>query len=306
MAAGRDSEICDAAAAVGPLLGEAACRAAMLEIDATLALLDERRFACRELESRLCADLGEDSDACAIVREEIPRFPFEQCEMMLREYGAVLDQLRRMEAQNAPLSGELWGRLLGGSPPSAGPEDAAVALVVFSDYLCPACRGAAETIAVLREHYEGLSLRIVMREFPLDFHGTVAALAAEASLEAHAQGRFWEMHDALFAAQGNLLDRAAVDRVAESAGLDMEAYRAAMDERRWRTAVEADVALGGETLLSGTPTFFLDGKQWTVDWSRPESCIDLLDEALRAAAATPESTPESEPESEPEPDATEP
>ncbi|MBI5489945.1 MAG: thioredoxin domain-containing protein, partial [Deltaproteobacteria bacterium] len=286
-AAGRDSPTCEAVRAASRLLGEPACRAALGDIDAALALLDERRFACRQLESRLCADIGEDSDSCSLVRAQTPRLSFEECEEMLAAYEDVLLELRAMEARNAPVAPELWERITAASPAAFGPLDAPVVLVVFSDFLCPACAMAADALRTVREHYADSPLRIVVRGFPLPMHGSIARLAAEAALEAAAQDRFWEMHDALFAAQRDLASRADLDRLAADVGLDAVAFANAMDQHLWETAVDADMALGNEVLLEGTPTFLLDGRRLNVDFSDPENFFAPLDEALRSAGQSP-------------------
>ncbi|MBI5499381.1 MAG: DsbA family protein [Deltaproteobacteria bacterium] len=286
-AAGRETPTCQSVRTVSRFLGEPACRAALGNIDAALALLDERRFACRELETRLCADIGPDTESCRMVREQTPSFPFEQCDQMLADYDQVLEQLRDMEAGFAPLETGLWSRIIAPSPASFGPPDARVVLAVFSDFLCPACARAADTVRALRERYAGSSLRIVVRGFPLSMHGSIARLAAEAVLEAAAQGRFWEMHDALFGDQGSLESRADLDRLAADAGLDAAAFANAMDQHLWASAVDADLALGDEARLRGTPTFYLDGRPLSVDFSDAEEFFAPLDEALRAAGESP-------------------
>ena len=105
---------------------------------------------------------------------------------------------------------------LGG--PSMGPATAKVTLVEFSDFQCPFCSRAVPTLQRIAADYP-TEVRILFRHNPLSFH-TNAALAAEAAVAAEAQGKFWEMHDKLFANQ-QALDRPSLDRYAQELGLDL-------------------------------------------------------------------------------------
>ena len=87
--------------------------------------------------------------------------------------------------------------------PSKGPEDAPITLVEFSDFECPFCVRVLPTIEQVQQTY-GDQVRIVYRQFPLNAIHPNAQLSAEASLCADAQGKFWEMHDAIFEARGDL------------------------------------------------------------------------------------------------------
>ena len=103
----------------------------------------------------------------------------------------------------------------------------------------------------------GKVVRVVFRQFPLSFHQD-AMPAAQASLAARAQGRFWDYHDLLFA-NNDKLDRASLEGYAQKLGLDMKAFKKALDEAIYKAAVEADFALGGETGVQGTPSMFING-----------------------------------------------
>lgn len=140
-----------------------------------------------------------------------------------------------------------------------GPDDAPVTLVEYGDFECPYC-GRAEP--VLRELVAdfGDELRFVFRHLPLaDVHPR-APLAAEAAEAAAAQGNFWEMHDLLFAHQDAL---APVDlvRYAEELGLDVERFRSELRRRAYAPRVAEDVTTADESGVSGTPTFFINGKR---------------------------------------------
>ena len=102
-------------------------------------------------------------------------------------------------------------------------------------------------------------MRFVFRQFPLSFHQQ-AHLAAQASLAAHAQGKFWEYHDLVFKNQ-NALGRDALEGYAKELGLDMVAFAKALDEETYKAAVDAELELGQEVFVSGTPTMFVNGKR---------------------------------------------
>ena len=95
--------------------------------------------------------------------------------------------------------------------PSKGAKDALVTIVQFSDYQCPFCSRVEPTMDKVLEEYKG-KVRVVWRDFPLDFHQN-AMPAAIAAREAGAQGKFWEMHKKLFENQRQL-DRASLEKYA--------------------------------------------------------------------------------------------
>ncbi|HEY3358561.1 MAG TPA: DsbA family protein [Polyangia bacterium] len=144
-----------------------------------------------------------------------------------------------------------------GSSPVRGAATALITIVAFMDYQCPYCGRAEATLADLRTRF-GKDLRIVCKHNPLAFHSH-AALAAEAALAARAQGRFWQMHDKLFANQA-ALERADLERYATEIGLDLRRFRAALDARTYKAAVEADQQLAQRFGARGTPTFYVNGR----------------------------------------------
>ncbi|MGP0103755.1 MAG: Na+/H+ antiporter NhaA [Solirubrobacteraceae bacterium] len=140
-----------------------------------------------------------------------------------------------------------------------GAEDAPVTLVEYGDFECPYC-GKAER--VIRELLASLDedVRYVWRHLPLgDVHPN-AQVAAEASEAAAAQGRFWEMHDTLLRHQGDL--RAShIAKYATEIGLDAERMIDELHRREYAARVSEDVASADESGVSGTPTFFINGRR---------------------------------------------
>ena len=147
-----------------------------------------------------------------------------------------------------------------GNGPSFGPANAPVTIVEFSDFQCPFCSRVIPTIKKIKETYAS-KVRVVWRNYPLPFHAQ-APLAAEAALAAHAQGKFWEMHDKLFENQ-RALDRPSLEKYASELGLDLARFKADLDSGRYKSAVNADVAYGNSLPGGGmgTPTFFINGRK---------------------------------------------
>jgi protein-disulfide isomerase len=143
------------------------------------------------------------------------------------------------------------------SGPARGPASAVVKIVEFSDFQCPYCAALAKTLAdVLRQY--GDRVRLVFRQFPLERIHPDAVKAAEASLCASDQGRFWEMHDQLF--RGGPLSEPDVVKKAAEAGLAMREFQACLSSGTASERVRADVNAGTALGISSTPSFFVNGR----------------------------------------------
>lgn len=145
-----------------------------------------------------------------------------------------------------------------GSSPVRGPAAAPITLVLFADFQCPYCARFEGTVAQLRAHY-GDKLRIVWKDAP-DAEHSDALGAHEAARAAGEQGRFWEMHDKIVA-NPYLLDRATMERYAEELGLELEKFRSALAEGRFRRAIQEDTEYGASLAgPAGTPIVFVNGR----------------------------------------------
>ncbi len=143
--------------------------------------------------------------------------------------------------------------------PARGARDAAVTIVAFTDFECPFCRRGAATIERLREAYPG-QVRVVLRQYPLAMHPH-AALASAISLEAYAQGGeelFWRVHDRLFELEE--MDRDLLFHLAQQVGVDRGRLDQALADGRHDGAIAADIALAEQLGVTGTPTFFVNGR----------------------------------------------
>src|SRR6185369_13711414 len=156
-------------------------------------------------------------------------------------------------AANKPLAPELQASIAKGNAGAFGPADAKVTVVEFSDFQCPYCSRAATAVDQVKEKY-GTRVRFVFRQFPLPMHENARG-AAEAALAANAQGKFWQFHDKAFQNQGKLT-RDGLEGIAKDAGLDVPAFKKALDSKTFAADVDADVKLGESVAVNGTPTMF--------------------------------------------------
>jgi protein-disulfide isomerase len=141
--------------------------------------------------------------------------------------------------------------------PIKGPEKAQVTLVEFSDFQCPFCKRVNPTLAEIEKAYPS-KVRIAFKHLPLPMHpqAVPAAIASEA---ARRQGKFWQMHDRLFADQQSLNDETFV-KYAREIGLDVERFEKDLASPELRAKVEADSLEASKLGVNGTPGFFINGR----------------------------------------------
>jgi Na+/H+ antiporter NhaA len=140
-----------------------------------------------------------------------------------------------------------------------GPLDAPVTVVEYGDFECPFCGQAEEVVRELLADF-GDSVRYVWRHLPLTDVHPHAQLAAEAAEAAAEQGRFWEMRDLLFARQDALKVRDLLDHAREI-GLDVDTFKESLHKRHGAHRIAADVESADLSGVSGTPTFFINGRR---------------------------------------------
>lgn len=140
--------------------------------------------------------------------------------------------------------------------PCKGPADAKVTIIEFSDFQCPFCGRVEPTLKSLEDKY-GKDLRLCWKNNPLPFHKH-AQKAAEASLAANAQGKFWEMHDKMYANQ-KTLDPENLIKYAEELGLDMAKFKADLDGETYKAQINKTKAQAAQFGARGTPAFFING-----------------------------------------------
>lgn len=164
-----------------------------------------------------------------------------------------------------------------GEAPVKGAKTAPVTIVEWSDFQCPFCARVVPTLSQVQKEY-GDKVKVVFKHLPLPMHSKApgAHAAAEA---AHRQGRFWEMHDRIFSAQ-NQLDPDQFVVYATEMGLDVDRFKRDVASAEVEQRIAGDVAEGSEVGVSGTPSFFINGR--FLSGAQPyESFKRMIDEALR-------------------------
>jgi Na+/H+ antiporter NhaA len=158
-----------------------------------------------------------------------------------------------------------------------GGGDATVTLVEYGDYECPYCGQAERVIRELLVSF-GHDVQYVWRHLPLSDVHTYAQTAAEAAEAAHAQEKFWEMHDRLLEHQDELGVTDLV-RHAEAIGLDVERFSDELRRRVYAPRIAEDVASADASGVAGTPTFFINGRRHYGAYD-----LETLTETVKAAS----------------------
>jgi len=143
-----------------------------------------------------------------------------------------------------------------GASPAQGPVGAPITLIEFSDYECPFCKAAALIVKQVQERYP-TQLRLVYKNFPLEAHPQ-AKPAAEATMCAAEQGKFWEYHQKLFEKTPQI-GAAQLSSIAGEAGLDEAQFEECLSSHRSTAVVQADLDAGKKAAVTGTPSFFVNG-----------------------------------------------
>lgn len=164
--------------------------------------------------------------------------------------------------------------------PSRGPADAPVTIVEFSEYQCPFCARVTPTLKALEQKY-GSKIRFVFKDFPLQNH-LQAPKAAEAAHCAGDQGKYWELHDRLFANQ-QLLQVPELKKHAAAVGLDQAAFDQCLDSGKHTAIVQADIDQGSQMGVGSTPTLYINGRM--VTGAQPQAVFESIidDELVRTS-----------------------
>jgi protein-disulfide isomerase len=181
-------------------------------------------------------------------------------------YAALTKNAKAEKSADAPAAAQQPRRLPDpkavyqvpvGNSPIKGPSDALVTIVEFSDFQCPFCSRVEPTVTQIHQTY-GKDVRVIFKQNPLPFHQN-AGPAAEASLEARDQGKFWEMHEKLFANQ-QALEKDKLEGYAKELGLNVAKFKTALETNKHKAEIDADQKLARDLGASGTPSFFINGR----------------------------------------------
>lgn len=201
--------------------------------------------------------------------------PYEAFKKILDEEIAKTDKLLKSGTKLEDLYGKLVGKgkeiippppmdpkvndIQVGDSPVKGDKNAKIMIVEWSDFQCPYCSRIGGPLKELIAKYPK-QVAMSFKQFPLSFHKQ-AFKAAEASLAAHAQGKFWEMHDILFQNM-KALGEDKLELYAQQLGLDMEKFKADMSSSKYAAQVKAEMKEGSKIGVRGTPSIYVNGRKW--------------------------------------------
>ncbi len=180
-----------------------------------------------------------------------------------------------------------------GASPSRGNPNALVTMVEFGDHQDPYSARVKPTLEALQKSY-GTDLRLVWKDYPLPFH-TQAEPAAELAAEARAQKGdlvFWQVHDAMLDSQAHLTNPDLL-ALARRFGLDDGKVSTAILTKKYTTTISGDTSLAVRSGVTGTPTFFINGRRLVGAQSEPSFRLVIDDELTAAKAAVASGTPPS-------------
>ena len=168
--------------------------------------------------------------------------------------GSPIRQANANPPAAAPAGADQIFKVAVGDAPVKGDADAKVTIVEWSDFQCPFCGRVVPTLVQIEKNY-GSDVRIAFKQNPLPMHPN-APYAARASLAAHKQGKFWQMHDKLFEANNSRgadgLNADKVDQMARDLGLDMEKFKADANAPETAQIIAADQAQASKLGANGT------------------------------------------------------
>ena len=212
-----------------------------------------------EVEAFYNARKSPETPALELVRDQVVQAI--NAEKSQKLFESMLDELRaasRVEkrlpdVRPPPL------QLIADHSPRLG-DGEAVQVIEFSDFECPYCSRAADTMRELKNRYAGKPVQFVFRHFPLSFHPN-ARPAAEFAQCAHEQEKFWSMHDAIFAAQREL-SPTKLKELAGQAGVDTGKLDECLASGRAGKLIDQDMQKAGEAGVGGTPSFYINGQSF--------------------------------------------
>ena len=166
--------------------------------------------------------------------------------------------------------------------PVQGAAGAPVTIVEFSDFQCPFCSRLIPTLKQVEKKY-GDQVKVVFRQYPLNIHEN-AQKAAEAALCANDQGKFWELHDAMFGDQSGLAVGGLKFKATKIAGLKTEEFNSCLDSGKHAPEVKKDLAAGTAAGVSSTPAMFVNGR-FILGAVPLDDITKVIDDELKRSAA---------------------
>jgi protein-disulfide isomerase len=247
------------------LAGSALAQNPLESLDMTGYTAVQKRILAQVLQTQNCscgcnwsiAKCREDDPKCGVSRQLL--------NLVIKDLKAGMDDkqiiadLKEHESMPPPVLDDPVTINIQGDP-MIGPENARVTIVEFSDFQCPYCAAAVVQAKMILDKFPN-DVRLVFKQFPLDNHSQ-SYLAAQSAVAAHAQGKFWEMHNKLYA-NYKLISPQAILLWAKEIGLDMKRFVDDVDSGKYKQAVENEVKQGETAGVQGTPSFFFNGRRYS-------------------------------------------
>lgn len=255
----------------------------VIEREAERRGMSRQDLIAQEVDAKVASVPAAEVDAFYEKGKAQIRQPKDRVEGQIRSYLAMERFVETLtQADDVQILTEPFRVSVDAVGPSKGADDAAVTIVEFSDFECPYCKQTTSVLDRLIDSH-GDRVRLVYRQYPLDSIHPHARKAAEASLCAQEQGRFWDMHDRMFVSQRSL-GIEGLKALALDIGLDTEAFSSCLDSGRHGDAVEVDFQAGQKLGVERTPAFFINGRYMS---GAPtyEALVDIVEQELARVGA---------------------
>jgi protein-disulfide isomerase len=242
-------------------------RRKLIEVEAKKRGLGPEGLLKQEVDSKITEPSDDEARGYYLALRNQTSLPFEQVKSQAKQLlrAAEIEQAREKYVDSLRDKAEVSILL---RPPSVhvaydparveGDAGAPVTIVEFADFQCPFCGRIQPALKDVLAKYRG-QVKLAYRDFPLSQIHAHAEMAAEASRCALVEGKYWQMHDAMFADQSQL-GEAALVKTAVGLGLDRNSFESCLKSGKYRAAVQQDFQAGSEAGVNATPTFFINGE----------------------------------------------
>lgn len=242
-------------------------RKKLVELEAKKRGISSEELLKQEVDARITEPSDDEAKGYYLAARSQTTLPFDQVKAQVKQLlrGAEIQQAREKYADS--LRDKLQVAILL-QPPAIqvaydparlkGDPGAPITIVEFADFQCPFCNRVEPMLKDVLAKYPG-KVKLAYRDFPLAPIHPHAELAAEASRCALAQGKYWEMHDAMYADQAKL-DEVALVQNAAGLGMDEKSFASCLKSGKYKEPVQQDLQAGSEAGVNATPTFFVNGE----------------------------------------------
>lgn len=267
-----------------------AIRKKLIEVEAKKKGLSTEELLKQEVDSKIAEPTDDEAKGYYLAVKNQTTLPFEQIKSQVKQLlkTAEVQQAREKFADSLRERIEVSILL---PPPSVqvaydsarvkGNAGAPITIVEFADFQCPFCGRVQPLLKDVLGKYKG-KVKLAYLDFPISQIHQHAEAAAEASRCALALGKYWEMHDAMFADQSKL-DEASLVKTAAGLGMDQNSFASCLKSGRYKAEVQQDLQAGTQAGVNATPTFFING-EFLTGVSSDADFTSIIDRQLSALA----------------------